>query len=94
VITVNDPVVHELMALVAQGIAGKEAALAELARLARMEWLGAWLSVALCVAAVAFGVWRPTLEGKPKAASRTSPANRPDDPDAVLTDAQAQGPAR
>ncbi|MCA3213535.1 MAG: DUF2269 family protein [Burkholderiales bacterium] len=94
VITVNDPVVHELMALVAQGIAGKEAALAELARLARMEWLGAWLSVALCVAAVAFGVWRPTLEGKPKAASRTSPADRPDDPDAVPSDAPAERPAR
>jgi hypothetical protein len=59
VITIQDPAVHELYALAVQGIAGKAEALAELARLARMEWLGGWLALVLAVAAIAFGVWRP-----------------------------------
>jgi hypothetical protein len=59
VITIQDPAVHELYALATQGIAGKVEALAELARLARMEWLGGWLALALAVGAIAFGVWRP-----------------------------------
>jgi hypothetical protein len=59
VITIQDPAVHELYALATQGIAGNADALAELARLTRMEWLGGWLALALAVAAIAFGVWRP-----------------------------------
>lgn len=59
VITIQDPAVHELYALATQGIAGNPDALAELARLTRMEWLGGWLALALAIAAIAFGVWRP-----------------------------------
>jgi hypothetical protein len=79
VITIQDPAVHELYALATQGIAGKPEALAELARLARMEWLGGWLALALAIAAIAFGVWRPRFAsaGQAQRRPRDDAANEP-----------------
>ena len=69
VITVNDPAVRDIAALVGQGLAsGDGEALAELARLARMEWLGGWLALALSIAAIGFGVWRPRFSDPPRRA--------------------------
>ena len=73
VITVQEPAVRDLAALAAQGIANNAVALAELARLDRMEWLGGWLALVLCIAATAFGVWRPSFTARP-AAARTPQA--------------------
>ncbi len=58
VISINDPAARDLAAwalhAAANGLAaGDPAALAEVARLARMEWLGTWLTLALAVAAIA-----------------------------------------
>jgi hypothetical protein len=76
VITIQDPAVHELYALATQGIAGNPDALAELARLTRMEWLGGWLALALAIAAIAFGVWRPRFASAAQARrSRDDAAN-------------------
>jgi hypothetical protein len=79
VITIQDPAVHELYALATHGIAGKPEALAELARLARMEWLGGWLALALAVVAIAFGVWRPRFAsaGQAQRRPRDDAANEP-----------------
>lgn len=70
VISINDPAARDLAAwalhAAANGLAaGDPAALAEVARLARMEWLGTWLTLALAVAAIAFGVWRPRMADGP-----------------------------
>ncbi len=104
VITIQDPAVHELYALAMQGIAGKADALAELARLARMEWLGGWLALTLAVAAIAFGVWRPRFASAAEERRRPRSTAADDDGEAVAgaadvaandaaNDAQAQ-PAR
>jgi hypothetical protein len=70
VITINDPAAREIAALAGQGIAaGNVDALAELARLARMEWLGSWLALALAIVATGFGVWRPRFSEPPKRAA-------------------------
>jgi uncharacterized membrane protein len=84
VITVCDPVARELLALgVSRLAAGDPGALDELARLARMEWLGTWLAMALAVVAIALGIWRPrfnqtvseTVTGpQPVSASAKEPA--------------------
>lgn len=78
VITINDPAVRDIAALAVQGgIAGNAEALAELARLARMEWLGGWLALALTIAGIGFGVWRPRFSGAEKPARSKAPAAAP-----------------
>jgi hypothetical protein len=101
VITIQDPAVHELYALAVQGIAGKADALAELARLARMEWLGGWLALALSVAAIAFGVWRPRFASaaearRPRSASAAGDGDGDDSAlvNEAANDAEAAAPAR
>jgi hypothetical protein len=67
VISINDPAARDIAALVGQGsIAANVEALAELARLARMEWLGGWLALVLAIAGIGFGVWRPRFSDPPK----------------------------
>jgi hypothetical protein len=67
VISINDPAARDIAALVGHGsIAASAEALAELARLARMEWLGGWLALALAIAGIGFGVWRPSFSGPPR----------------------------
>jgi hypothetical protein len=69
VITINDPAVRDIAALALQGnLSGNAEALAELARLARMEWLGGWLALALAIAGIGFGVWRPRFSAPEKRA--------------------------
>jgi hypothetical protein len=75
VITINDPAAREIAAMVGQGIATANAdALAELARLTRMEWLGSWLALALAIAAIGFGVWRPRFS-EPQRRAEPAPAS-------------------
>jgi uncharacterized membrane protein len=57
VITLVDPAAREIALLAAGGAVGSD--LAELARLVRMERGGAWVALLLCLAAIAFGIWRP-----------------------------------
>lgn len=88
VISINDPAARDLAAwalhAASNGLAaGDAAARAELARLARMEWLGTWLALALAVAAIGFGVWRPRLADGP---ARRSASARVDQPDAPADD--------
>jgi hypothetical protein len=67
VISINDPAARDIAVLVAQGaIASNVDAMAELARLARMEWLGGWLALVLAIAGIGFGVWRPRFSDPPK----------------------------
>jgi hypothetical protein len=72
VISINDPAARDIAALVGQGsIAANAEALAELARLARMEWLGGWLALVLSIAGIGFGVWRPRFSDPPKRPAAT-----------------------
>ncbi|MDZ7651884.1 MAG: hypothetical protein U5L03_04675 [Burkholderiaceae bacterium] len=90
VISINDPAARDIAALVSQGaIAANAEALAELARLARMEWLGGWLALVLAIAGIGFGVWRPRFSDPPKRAAAT--ARKADSADAeVLEDVPAR----
>ncbi len=75
VMAVTEPAVRDLSALVAQtaSLATDAGALAEVARLARMEWLSGWLALVLSLASIALGVWRPRFnEGR--AAARAQAA--------------------
>jgi hypothetical protein len=72
VITLVDPAAREIATMVVTGAAAGDAqAPAELARMARMERGGAWVALLLCLAAIAFGVWRPRFS---LAGRRASPA--------------------
>jgi hypothetical protein len=72
VISINDPAARDIAALVGPGsIAANADALAELARLTRMEWLGGWLALLLAIAAIGVGVWRPRFSRPPKRMTTT-----------------------
>jgi hypothetical protein len=100
VISINDPAARDLAAWALHAArnglaAGDAAALAELARLARMEWLGTWLALALAVAAIGFGVWRPRMADGPAPAARPRRADQPDAPqddDSAADAATVAGP--
>jgi hypothetical protein len=90
VITINDPAVRDIAALaVPGGLAGDVQALAELARLARMEWLGGWLALALAIAGIGFGVWRPRFSASGNAARPSAAQKSPGD-DASVQDMQVR----
>lgn len=68
VITLTHPAARDLAAHAAREATAAGAVTADaVAQLLRMEWNGAWVALALTVAAIAFGVWRPRLSDLPRA---------------------------
>lgn len=51
----------------------------ELARLARMEWLGTWVALGVSVAAIALGIWRPRVKPLQISKTSTTPVDEADD---------------
>jgi hypothetical protein len=79
VLLINHSAARDIVELLQQAGAPDAQTTWELARLARMEWLGTWVALGVSVAAIALGIWRPRVKPLQISKSTAVPVDEHDD---------------